>query len=276
MPELPEVETVVRSLAKTLTGRVIRDVEVLHKPSVSGSPSKPQFVKGKRVLSVHRRGKFIRIDLEDSTAMAIHLRMTGWLGVIPTGAKDPRNDPYVRVRYPLDDGKETLIFRDVRTFGRVWCGARDMVESMKALARLGPEPLIIKADEFAERLKSRSGRLKPLLLNQEFLAGVGNIYADESLFRAGLHPLALSTQLKTAKAHALHAAIQEVLAEAIQAGGSSVENFLNPDGEPGWFQQKLRAYGREGEKCMRCDGIIQRIVLGQRGTWFCPKCQKKR
>lgn len=292
MPELPEVETVVRALSKILPGRTITAAHVLHKPSVEGSPAKAAIVCGKKVVRVFRRGKFIRIELESNLAMAIHLRMTGWLGVVTKTAPQlqpaatlvkkyiaPSNEDaatHVRLRFQLDDGEDHLVFRDIRTFGRVWCGTAEKIESLKALSKLGPEPLEISPDEFAQRLHSRRGRLKALLLNQEFLAGVGNIYADESLHAAGLHPLALSTSVKLARAHALLASIQKILNDSIRAGGSSIDDFLNPDGEPGWFQRELHVYGREGQPCRRCGAPIQRIVMGQRGTWFCAKCQKKK
>jgi len=274
MPELPEVETVVRMLAP-LRGRVIRDVTVLHKPCVAGSPGKFGLLNGKRIERIWRRAKFIRIDVEDGLGLVIHLRMTGWLGVLNAHAKDPKRDPYVRVRISLDDGNEDLVFNDIRTFGRVWCGTRESLDSLKSLTKLGPEPFDISAAEFALRLRARKSRLKSLLLNQEFLAGVGNIYADEALFGAGLHPLANSSSVSVARAVRLLKSIQDVLNAAIDAGGSSVENFKRPDGESGWFQQKLRIYGRGDEACVACGSVVKRIVVGQRGTCFCPRCQKK-
>ena len=208
--------------------------------------------------------------------LAIHLRMTGWLGILPSGARDPKRDPYIRVRLALDDGAEHLVFSDIRTFGRVWCGTRTALDGLKALAKLGPEPFEISNEDFVRRLKARKSRLKALLLNQEFLAGVGNIYADESLFGAGLHPLANSAaKVSGPRAERLLRSIQDVLKAAIDAGGSSVENFKRPDGESGWFQRELRIYGRENEACVACGTAVKRIVVGQRGTWFCPKCQKK-
>jgi len=276
MPELPEVETVVRGLSAVLPGREIVAVEVLHKPSVEGSPKKPNCLRGQRVLSVTRRGKFIRVSLASGLGMAVHLRMTGWLGVVPVKEPNALNDAYVRVRFKLDGGAEQLIFRDIRTFGRVWCGPVDGLDKLKSLAKLGPEPLEISDDEFATRLRSHGSRLKALLLNQEFIVGIGNIYADEALFGAALHPLSVSSKISVAKARELHRSIQSVLRSAIEAGGSSIENFRNVKGESGWFQRELLAYGREGEACSRCKGVIQRIVMGQRGTWFCPRCQKKK
>ena len=276
MPELPEVETVVRGLAAVLPGRRIETVEILHRPSVQGSPTKAQCLIGKRIESVSRRGKFIRIRLESGLGMAVHLRMTGWLGVVPARAPHPLNDAYARVRFLLDGGADLLLFRDIRTFGRVWTGPQSALERMKSLAKLGPEPLDISAEDFIARLSSRGGRLKALLLNQEFLAGIGNIYADEALFAARLHPLAVASRVSPGRAGELHAAIQAVLHSAIRAGGSSIENYRNAEGEKGWFQRELLAYGREGEACSRCKTKIKRIVLGQRGTWFCPKCQRNR
>lgn len=274
MPELPEVETVVRGLLRVLPGRRIASVKVLHKPSVSGSPGRFELLNGKLIESVFRRGKFIRVGVEGGQSLAIHLRMTGWLGV-HTLADGRPPDAYARVMFKLDGKNEWLVFRDIRTFGRVWCGTDEAIEKLRALSKLGPEPLTIEADEFVKRLRSRGGRLKALLLNQEFLAGIGNIYADEALFAAALHPLSKASRVKTESARRLHAAIQDVLAKSIRAGGSSIENFRNPDGESGWFQRELLAYGREGEACRRCKTPIKRIVMGQRGTWFCPRCQKK-
>jgi len=286
MPELPEVETVVRALSKCLTGRRVSRAEVLHRPSIAGSPEPPQCLCGKRILRVFRRGKFIRMQLEGGYGMAIHLRMTGWLGVTdpqPVIPKTLLNNgvtrielAYLRVRFLLDDGPDCLSFTDIRTFGRVWCGKDETLERLKALSKLGPEPLEISAADFTSRLRSRRGRLKSVLLDQKFLAGVGNIYADESLHMAALHPLALSQRVKPDSAARLHAAIQRVLKKSIDAGGSSIDDFVHPDGESGWFQRELLVYGREGEPCGRCGTKIKRIVLGQRGTWFCPACQKRR
>ena len=275
MPELPEVETVVRSLSEPLRGRTLSKVKVLHSPSVEGSPKSPNSVSGHKIERMFRRGKFIRIDLNGGLGMAVHLRMTGWLGIRPAYVKDPKFDPYLRLRFFLDDGSECLDFQDIRTFGRVWCGKSAEIDALHALSKLGPEPLEIDADAFAQRLRSRGGRLKALLLNQEFLAGVGNIYADEALFAARLHPLASASRVKPESARRLHGAIQRILSAAIDAGGSSVENFRRPDGEKGWFQRELLIYGREGEACSSCGTAVKRIVMGQRGTWFCPACQKK-
>jgi formamidopyrimidine-DNA glycosylase len=273
MPELPEVETVVRGLARRLIGRRVAAVDVLHPPSVLGSPQKPQTLIGRTIMQVFRRGKFIRVALDEGMSMAVHLRMTGWLGLL-AAADNKKNPPsHVRVLFTLDKA-DVLIFRDVRTFGRVWCGSEDELQALPSLSKLGPEPLLIDAQTFTQRLRARQTALKALLLDQTFLSGVGNIYADEALYAAKLHPRTKSSLVKPAKARELHAAIQDVLRAAIKAGGSSVENFVNSDGEQGWFQRKLRAYGRGGEKCERCNHTMQRILVSQRATCFCPACQK--
>lgn len=276
MPELPEVESVVRALNPALTGRSIKGVKVLNQSTISGSPGRLALATGHRILTVKRRGKYLLIDLDGGLTMAVHLRMTGWLGVKTRAELARENDKFVRVAFDLDGNTDCLIFRDIRKFGRIWCGEREKILALKALSKLGPEPLEISAEAFLERLKAKRGRLKSILLDQTFLAGLGNIYADEALFDAGLHPLAQAPRVAPASARRLHAAIQKVLNKSISAGGSSIDDYLHPDGTPGWFQRELKAYGREGEPCVRCKSKLKRIVLGQRGTWFCPKCQKKR
>ena len=274
MPELPEVETVVRMLAP-LIGCRFSATHVLHKPTVSGSPAALRNLQGLKIERIHRRAKYIRMDLEDGMGLVVHLRMTGWLGVLPMGVPQPKLDPYVRVRFDLDDGREQLVFSDIRTFGRIWCGKLSALDALRALTKLGPEPLEITPHEFVKRLRAKKTRLKALLLNQEFIAGIGNIYADEALFKSGLHPLASAGGVSVARAEKLLRAIQSVLRAAIRAGGSSVENFRRPDGESGWFQRELKIYGREGQPCSVCGSTIKRIVVTQRGTCFCVKCQKR-
>lgn len=271
MPELPEVETVVRGLARQLAGRRITGVHVRHAPCTAGTPEKLQHLCGLRVQRVFRRGKFIRMEMESGMSVAVHLRMTGWLGVLP--AAGLAGLPHVRVWLELDGGGEALVFRDIRTFGRVWCGPARVLDGLPALSRLGPEPLEIPAADFVRRLRLRRGRLKAVLLDQKFVAGIGNIYADESLFAARLHPLRQAGRVSAQRAAALHGAIRKILAAAIRAGGTSISDFRRPDGTEGWFQRRLRVYGREGEPCVRCRAPIRRIVVGQRGTWYCPRCQ---
>jgi formamidopyrimidine-DNA glycosylase len=226
-----------------------------------------------RILHLTRRGKFILAELEAGMGLAIHLRMTGWLSVVPT-SHPLASGSHVRVRVMLDGG-ECLVFRDPRTFGRFWFGPRAALDALPALAKLGPDALSVDAATLLRQLRAHRGRLKPLLLNQSFLAGIGNIYADEALFRARLHPLASAARVSGKRAKDLHRAIRWTLNAAVRAGGTTIVDFRRPNGEPGLFQVRLRVYGREGLPCLRCGSSVKRIVVGQRGTWFCPRCQKR-
>jgi formamidopyrimidine-DNA glycosylase len=262
MPELPEVETVVRSVAAHLTGRRIVSSVFTSRFVTPGSRSKlAQKLAGRRIESVKRRGKFIIIDLDHGT-LTVHLGMTGKLLV------DGEAGEHTHGVFTLDDGM--LLYHDPRQFGRIeWsAGASPRV------ARLGPEPLEISFEEFRTRLQRKAG-MKALLLNQAFLAGLGNIYADESLFAAGIHPLAVAERLSTDRAKKLYQAIRGILTHAIELGGSSISDYVNARGERGWFQMEHRVYGREGEPCANCGRPIRKILVAQRGTHYCPHCQKK-
>ncbi|MFN0006599.1 MAG: bifunctional DNA-formamidopyrimidine glycosylase/DNA-(apurinic or apyrimidinic site) lyase [Planctomycetota bacterium] len=276
MPELPEVETMARLIRPRLEGRRIEDCEVRWTRTLGGL-SRPAFAKavvGTRLSRVWRRGKYLVFDLEHRGrprgALVGHLRMTGRVHVEST-AWDP--GPYLKVRLALDDGT-SFYFIDVRKFARL-CFA---TEPHLLLGDLGPEPL---SDDFtpewlAGSLRSRHRALKPLLLDQAFLAGIGNIYADESLFRAGLHPLARSDRVGPQRSALLWAEIRATLAEAVAREGSSFDSFYRtPEGNPGQYQDEFKVYGRAGEPCARCAGPIVRIVVGQRGTHLCPRCQKR-
>lgn len=262
VPELPEVETIVRSLAPRLAGRRITGVE-FRSPLVCQrcAPGTPERVAGALIEDISRHGKYIVVRC-DRGVLTIHLRMTGKLLV------DTTPGPYARAVFHLSDGN--LVFDDVRQFGTVeWTDALP-----ERVERLGPDPTLISLPEFCRRLHGRRGRTKPLLLNQEFLRGLGNIYVDEALFRAGVHPRTLVGRLGPARAGRLHAAIQEVLAEAIALRGSSVSDYVDAQGERGGFQMRHRVYGKEGEPCLRCGTPIRRIVVAQRGTHYCPRCQR--
>jgi len=213
------------------------------------------------IESVGRRGKFILIGLDKGT-LTVHLGMTGKLLVAGTV------DTHTHGVFTLDDG--VLLYHDPRQFGSIeWSpGASPRV------ARLGPEPLEVTFEEFRERLR-RKARVKALLLNQSFLAGVGNIYADESLFAAGIHPLASAASLSRVRAERLYTAVRRILAHAIELGGSSISDYVNAEGERGWFQVEHRVYGREGEPCANCGGAVRKILVAQRGTHFCPRCQRR-
>lgn len=269
MPELPEVETVARGLRASLVGRTITGVEVRWARSVI-PPDPVAFARqltSQTVVGVARQGKWVVIGLSGGGALLIHLRMTGRLVL-----GEPLNDQHIRVLLSLDNG-QSLHFCDQRKFGRL----RLVDDAAKALSDLGPEPL---ADDFTaarleEMLAQRRGRIKPLLLNQSFLAGLGNIYTDESLWRAGIHPLRPAHALTPAEVCRLHRAIRAVLRAAIASGGTTLPDaaYQQVDGRAGEFAGRLAVYGREGQPCPRCGADVERIQVGQRGTHFCPRCQ---
>lgn len=298
MPELPEVETVARDLQRKVAGARITDAEVRWERTIRHPQPAEQFVaevRGAQVDRVGRRAKSVLIHLADGRVMTVALRMTGALIVADGDAPD---DPYARVVFRLADGRE-LRYRDVRKFGRIglWEGGgllqrrkarkrstrrRGVRESAapyrvgQVFARHGPEPLTttFTAARLAERLKGRSARLKTLLLNQSFIAGVGNIYADEALWRARLHPMRRADTLTPREIARLHRAIRAVLRQGIANRGSSFGDYVDAEGEPGANAERLAVYQRTGEPCFRCGTAIQRMVIGQRSSHFCPHCQR--
>ena len=273
MPELPEVETIRRQLAPHLEGRVLERLEVLD--ARWGEPAAPEemadAVAGRRIERVARRGKYLILELEDEVFLVMHLRMTGNL-LLAEGPEDPR---FTRVRFHLGDG-ERLVFADMRRFGTglVLLGA-DALDDYFA-ARLGVEPL--SEDFTAEALRAaargRRAPVKAFLLSQERIAGVGNIYADEALFRARIHPLRPVGTLKRPQIEALREAVVESLEAGIDARGATIDDYRNPDGASGTFQDRFLAYGREGEPCVRCGAAIRKIRAAGRGTYLCPRCQR--
>lgn len=260
MPELPEVETVVRSVAAHLAGRKILNARFTSRFVTPGNRAKlARQLEGRRVESVQRRGKFIVMALDRGT-LTVHLGMTGKLLV------EGEADQHTHGMFILDQG--LLLYHDPRQFGRI-----EFSEGPpRRVAKLGPEPLEIGFEEFRVRLR-RKARIKALLLNQTFLAGLGNIYADESLFAAGIHPLAIASRLSAARAEKLYQAIRGILTHAIRLGGSSISDYVNAQGERGWFQMEHRVYGREGEPCINCGKPVRKILVAQRGTHYCPQCQ---
>ncbi len=262
VPELPEVETVVRSISPHITGHTILHAELFsHRVTRAPLATTAKSFTAKRIESVRRHGKQIFVQLNRGI-LYIHLGMTGkllWNG---------ERTKYARAIFELDNG--TLIFDDVRQFGRV----EFYPEVPDFLAKTGPDALTITAEEFLTRLKRHSGHIKPLLLNQTFIGGVGNIYADESLFAAGIHPRTRANRLSKARAAELHRQILAILHSAIQHRGSSISNYVDGDGARGDYQTQHNVYGRTGEACPRCGTPVRRIVLGQRGTHFCPRCQR--
>jgi len=271
MPELPEVETVARLIRPRLLGRRIVDARI-DWPRTVGTMSPASFRKriaGSPIDRVWRRGKYIVFDLGPRRCLVGHLRMTGRMQVREPGSEP---SPYVKVSLALDDGS-VFEFIDVRKFGRLILAE----EPDEVFPKLGPEPL---SDEFTAAwfraaLKRRSRALKPLLLDQSFLAGLGNIYVDEALHAARLHPLRHADRLTGKAADALHAAIRAILEEAIEREGSSFDTFYRtPEGQPGDYQHQFQVYGRTGKPCRRCEAPIRRLVVGQRGTHICARCQR--
>lgn len=262
MPELPEVETVVRTIAPFLEGRRIVSASFSSRHVVRQNFEElSAALAGRLIRGVRRHGKFIVVEL-DKGSLVIHLGMTGKLLV--HGAPGV----HARAVFILDDGQ--LIYDDIRHFGRIeWSAALP-----ERVAKLGPDPLSVSADEFRTILRGRQSRIKALLLNQRFLRGIGNIYADETLFAAGVHPLAQASRLSAARANSLHQAMQQILRHAIANRGSSISDYVDAEGRAGSFQQFHQVYGKGGEPCSRCGNRIQRITVAQRGTHFCPRCQR--
>lgn len=279
MPELPEVETIVRGLAACLPGRKIEGAAV-SQPAVLRTPAHRflNALRGAEVLELRRLGKFILIRMRAASRLRgrefwwiIHLGMTGQLILAPASEHAP---PHTHAWFELGD--ESLRYTDTRRFGRMEITAPGSLELPARLARLGPDPLRIAEQEFAFRLKTRKARLKAVLLDQSFLAGIGNIYADEMLFRAGLHPAATASRLSSPRVAALWRAMREVLEEAVVLGGSSISDYLDSTGAAGSFQEQHRVYGRAGEACVQCGRRLKRLIIAGRGTTFCPHCQHKR
>lgn len=264
MPELPEVETIRRDIEPYIAGRIIKAVKALRARNVlKGISAKglQKALKGQRIEKVERRGKFLIFKLASGNCLVIHLGMTGRV------LKSP--DRYVKVTFTLSGGR-FFYFSDIRMFGKV-----SFYKEYPVL-KLGPEPL---ADDFTaarlvELLRGRGGNIKALLLNQKFLAGVGNIYASEALFRAGINPRHRAASLKVPEIIKLHQALRQVLSEGIKYRGTSVSDYRDAEGKAGGYQHRLRVYDREGRPCLRCKTPIRRMVIGQRSTYYCPKCQR--
>ncbi len=286
MPELPEVETVARALRNgvgmpALVGRTIQSAQVLwHREIGNLKPSAfERQVAGMRVTGVGRHGKYLLIDLRDdrpqtiddtgssivhrpSSTMLVHLKMSGRLDVVPQADAFTK---HARVVWMLDDGL-ALRFDDARKFGRVWLTD----DATTVTGKLGPDALDVTEDDFVERIRKKRGAIKPLLLNQAFIAGVGNIYADESLFRSKLHPQRTAETLAEKDARLLYQQVRSVLMEGIAANGASFD-WVYPGGD---FQNNFRVYGMTDEPCPTCGQPIRRILVGQRSTHFCAQCQR--
>jgi formamidopyrimidine-DNA glycosylase len=274
VPELPEVETVRRALEPALVGRTIERAEIVDARLTR--PEEPQLVAaeldGERVAAVERRGKYLVIRFQSGRALLVHLRMTGSFRTTRDGEGD--EDPYRRAVVSLDDGSD-VAYRDVRRFGTWLLLEPDEVEPYLAV-RLGPEPLEERFTPrvLRDRLAGRRAPLKAALLDQRTVAGLGNIYADEALWRAKLHPRREAGTLTAAEIRRAHTGIREALEMGVARQGSTLRDYRQPDGASGSMQDEFKAYGRLGEPCERCGTPIDRIVVGGRGTWYCPRCQR--
>jgi formamidopyrimidine-DNA glycosylase len=274
MPELPEVETVRRLLAPALVGRTFESVQILD--SRLTRPFEPAEVaaelEGERVTSVDRRGKYLIFRLESGLVLLIHLRMTGNLIHRRNGASAVH--PHLRAVVRLDDGSDVM-YTDVRRFGTWAVLARDELEPYLA-ARIGSEPLEhgFSANELARLLAGRRAPIKAALLDQRTLAGMGNIYADEALWRAEIDPRRPAGQLGEVEIRALHRGVRRALEAGISRHGATLRDYRTPNGERGQMQDEFKVYGRAGEPCPRCGAPIEKTRLGGRGTWFCPLCQR--
>ena len=275
MPELPEVETIRRQLDERIPGRTFTGVEV-HDPKVT-SPEDPGWVAGqvvgRRVEAVDRRGKYLLVELDAPLTLAIHLRMTGRLHW--EAGPPEEEERFLRARFHLDDGS-TLTFGDMRRFGRIWLVDGDLREREAYWrARVGVEPLTPRftARVLAGLLEGRRGPIKAVLLNQAFVAGLGNMYVDEALFMARIHPERAAGSLDDEEVRRLHRAIRDRLAAAVAAGGASIDSYRDGLGEKGSMQDLLRVHLHAGEPCPRCGTTIRKTRVAQRGTYWCPVCQ---
>jgi formamidopyrimidine-DNA glycosylase len=279
LPELPEVETVRRGLERFVVGRHIEGVEVGRERTVRRTSRQALIdgLTGTSLVAAGRRGKYLLSPLDSGDSLMIHLRMTGQLLLVDRGAERP---PHTHVVLHLGDSE--LLFVDSRTFGEMVVYDPDHVDvELPEVARLGLDPLVDDPGpaELEAVLRRRSTKLKPLLLDQHVIAGIGNIYADEILHAARLHPASRASSLRRRDAVALHDAMQRILTASIRAGGSTLSDFRYVDmmGEGGSYQESHRVYGRAGERCSTCGrGFIRRITSGGRSTYFCPVCQRRR
>lgn len=274
MPELPEVETVVRGLQAVLPGRRIMSVRLGKTDFIDDPAAVERDLPGNTITRVRRHGKFLVFDLESerasapSSALLVHLGMTGQLVVCP---KQAPVAPHTHAFFALDDGRE-LRYTDIRRFGQIRMLSNG--DHAQTLGKLGLDPLEASEAQFAEAIHGRRAMVKALLLNQSVLRGMGNIYTDESLWRARINPKRLGANLKPNETKLLYRAVQDVLREAIRLRGSSVSDYVDADGQRGEFQLRHRVYQREGKKCFRCKTAIRRVIVAGRSSYFCPHCQR--
>ena len=281
MPELPEVETVARGLRQAILGRRIISVTLGKTDFIDDPVALERHLPGRRIEAVERYGKFMLLRLsavngENHVAtngdaapasLLVHLGMTGQIAPSPAGQP---LEKHTHVCMLLDNGRE-LRYTDARRFGRIAYLTKALLA--EELTGFGADPLEVSKEEFADRICGRRARIKALLLDQSVLRGVGNIYADESLWKAKIHPARLGANLSRKQAHALRRVLQDILRKAIVLRGSSISDFLDAEGEPGEYQRHHRAYGREGKGCYRCKTPVRRAIVAGRSSYFCPRCQ---
>jgi len=266
MPELPEVETIKRELERAVLGKKIRDVCV-HNPKVIRQPSVEKFrrgLSGVKIKNILRKAKLLIFELSNGKSLAIHLKMTGQLIYPGNGRKS-------RVVFRFSNGRK-LDFNDQRLFADL--RLVDDWRGLKFIQGLGPEPFDLSLPEFKEMLAKKKTKIKPLIMDQRFISGVGNLYAAEALFRARIHPARSAASLSGREVERFFKEIKDTLSEAIKYKGSSVDQYVQLSGEPGSYIKYHKVYDREGKPCLSCKKPIKRIALGGRGTYFCPKCQK--
>jgi formamidopyrimidine-DNA glycosylase len=287
MPELPEVETIARGLRQSILGRRIVSVTLGETDFIDDPVALGQNLPGRRISAVERYGKFMILRLAQPAraesfvsyagvakngdivvgSLLVHLGMTGHIAPFPSAKP---HEKHTHACFLLDDGRE-LRYTDARRFGRM--AYLEDPALAEELQEFGADPLVASAEEFVALVQGHRARIKALLLDQRVLRGVGNIYADESLWRAKIHPARLGEQLTTKQAKTLHRVLRDILEKAIVLRGSSISDFLDAEGEPGEYQRHHRAYGREGRRCYRCGKLIRRAIVAGRSSYFCPRCQ---
>ena len=274
MPEMPEVEIIRRYLDTQVAGKTIMNLDIrlprmIKWPNVEGFRA---LVTGRTIKAMNRRGKYLLMELDNDSKVVFHLRMTGRLVYEPTGET---SDHHARVIFHLQDGA-SLVYGDTRTLGTIHGLKPQELGMLKGLAEMGPEPLSAEftAEYLDKTAKQRKVAIKSFLLNQKYIGGIGNIYADEALFLAGIHPLRPANSLTQAECSSLWESVNRVIAAGIADGGTTFRDYQNGEGGKGSHQEHLYVYGRKGEQCRNCGAVIERITVGGRGTHFCPKCQE--
>jgi formamidopyrimidine-DNA glycosylase len=276
MPELPEVETVLRGLRKRALGRRIVEVEILHSGIIAGDVENfISQIEGKTTVALQRKGKILALELAgakraETVYLILRLGMTGQVTIQPS---DAPLEPHTHVRMLFEGKTEELRFRDVRRFGRLRCSTGEELDAL--LKSLGPDAQQATEEEFLHAMRGRRGAIKSWLLNQQGVSGLGNIYADESLFEAGIHPLTQPDRVSPASARRLYRAVQKVLKRAVNLQGTTFRDYIDIEGRAGNYLQRLCVYQKTGEPCPRCGTSIRRTVIAGRSSHFCPQCQRR-